>query len=123
MTHFWDRVGISTSILCVIHCLLTPVLLVSLPFIGQTFASEWVHIFIGTIAIPVAAFALWSGYQSHHQSRVLWLGSAGSFILIAALVLGHDHDQVEIALMVSAGLLLASAHYLNLKHCHCPKHH
>lgn len=117
MHDFWDRVGISTSILCVIHCLLTPVLILFAPLVGAKLDSEWFHPVIVGVAVPVAVWALWNGYKHHRHIRTIYLGVAGIICIAAAMFLGEDHNMVEITFMTAAGLLLSSAHYLNLRAC------
>ncbi len=117
MHDFWDRVGISTSILCIVHCLFTPVIIIFAPFVGATLDSEWIHPLIVTIAIPVAVWALWNGYKHHRHISTVYLGVAGVACIGAAMIFGQDHNATEIVLMTAAGLLLSSAHYLNLRAC------
>ncbi|NJM09684.1 MAG: MerC domain-containing protein [Bdellovibrionaceae bacterium] len=117
MRQFWDRIGISASLLCVIHCLLTPSLVILLPFLGEALAHGWFHTVIVLIVFPVAVWALWNGFLLHRLKRVLWLGGIGIAFLIAALAFGRDDMRVEFALMIVAGLTLASAHLINLRAC------
>ncbi len=114
MNVFLDRLGISASILCIVHCLATPVLVIFMPLLGGTFAHGWFHLVIAALIIPVAVLALWRGYRLHHRIQVLYLGGLG--LILICLALGLD-PSYEIPLMVAAGVLLASAHYLNLKIC------
>ncbi len=117
MNAFWDRLGISTSLLCVLHCLLTPLLVTVAPLLGATLSHEWFHIIIIVIVVPVALFALVNGYRIHRRSSILWLGALGFVFLIAGVTLGHDHEVMQVACMVTAGLFFSSAHFLNLKSC------
>lgn len=122
MNEFWDRLGISTSILCILHCLLTPVLIVLMPFAGHALAHSWFHWVIVSLVVPVAIWALWNGYRLHKQKRVLWLGSVGLTLVCLALYFGEDSLNAEIALMVTGGVLLTFAHYSNLRQCQREHH-
>jgi len=117
MREVWDRIGISASMICVIHCLFTPALVITLPLLGEALAHGWFHTMIVLIVFPVAVWALWNGYLLHRLKRVLWLGALGILFLSAALVLGQEDFRTEFALMIAAGLLLASAHLINLRAC------
>lgn len=121
MHEFWDRIGITTSILCMIHCLFTPALIAIAPFVGATLESHWVHPVIIAIAIPVAVWALWSGYKHHRHISTIYLGGAGIACIIMGMLSGFqndfDHNSTEIAFMVAAGLFLGTAHYKNLTAC------
>ncbi len=129
MNEFWDRIGISASLLCVIHCLFSPVLVLFLPVLGEFVSEQWFHWLIAGVVIPVAAGALWLGYRRHRNQKVLALGAIGIGLLVTGLYisylethsssvreLGHQ-NPLEIVTMIAAGLTLASAHLLNLRAC------
>lgn len=115
MHSFWDRIGISTSILCVVHCLATPVLVIFLPLAGSSLAHDWFHEIIIAIVVPVALWALWNGYRIHRHNSMLWYAGFGFLFIAMSVALGHDHDLIEKAFMIAAGLLLGYAHFLNLR--------
>lgn len=117
MREIWDRIGISASLLCVAHCLLTPFLVLLIPFLGHSFAHRWFHTLIVLVVVPVAVWALWNGYRLHRLPRVLWLGGAGIVMIFAALYFGQSESHLEFAFMIVAGLMLAMAHYFNLRAC------
>lgn len=117
MRAFLDRLGISASILCVIHCLVTPALVVFTPIVGQYFSHEWVHGIMIIVVFPVAIWALLSGFNKHREVRVLWLGGVGLlFMTLGMLISDHSVNQ-ESAFMIIAGICLATAHLVNLRSC------
>ncbi len=122
MNSLWDRIGISASILCVIHCLLTPVLLVFLPLVGATLARGWFHAAIIAIVVPVAMFALWRGYRLHHYTPIVWLAGFGFLAIGLAVAFGAEHNAIETGFMVAGGLLLSAAHYLNIRAARTCRH-
>jgi hypothetical protein len=117
MREFWDRVGISASLLCVVHCLATPLMVLSMPVVGEFLSHDLFHVLIMIVVIPVAVWALWNGYRVHRHPRVLWLGAIGIVLLTAAMFANHQDQRIEIAGMIAAGLILASAHWINLRSC------
>lgn len=117
MREVWDRIGMSASLLCVIHCLATPLIVLLLPFAGEVLEHRWFHISIALIVFPVAIWALWNGYQLHRRKVVLYLGSVGLAVLALGMAVGEYSHEFEIAAMVAAGLILAAAHYNNLRAC------
>lgn len=119
MNNLWDRVGISTSILCVVHCLVTPVLLMFLPLVGGALAHESFHALIIAVVVPVAAWALWNGYKVHRHTTMFWYAGFGFASILVSVSFGHDHDLVQMSFMVAAGILLAYAHFLNLRAGRC----
>lgn len=122
MNDFWDRLGISTSILCVLHCLLTPFLLMFLPMVGATLAEGWFHTMIIATAVPVAILAFWNGYRIHRHTPMLWLAGLGFLSMMAAVHFAGEHNSIESAFMLTAGVLLAIAHFLNLRAIRSAKH-
>ncbi len=121
MTQFWDRLGISASILCVLHCLLTPFLVLLTPFASGFLSDKWFHIMIAVIVFPVALWALLNGYRRHHLPRVLVLGGIGLAFIVGALCLRVYNINLEFLFMITGGTFLSIAHFINLRACQsCP---
>lgn len=109
-----DLLGAICSSMCIVHCLLTPILLLfGISGAGIAFIeSEWVHL---VLAIPMVALAFWSmllGWRAHRQSKPILFAGSGLILLFSSLTIG---EQYEAYLAVTAGLLLISAHLFNLK--------
>lgn len=51
-----DQSGITISFLCVVYCLLLPVLSIVTPYLAQYFQSEAVHFFFLIVLVPVSIF-------------------------------------------------------------------
>lgn len=115
MQSFWDRFGISASILCVVHCLAAPFVAIFLPLVGATMTHHAFHAAIIAVVVPVAVVALWQGYRVHRQTTMFWYAAIGFVFIVLSVLLGSDHDQVEKAFMIAAGLLLSYGHFLNLR--------
>ena len=132
-THFkWDRIGIGVSGLCLIHCLALPLLLTFAPFVQLI--SDWhqpFHIGIFILAAPVAFISLRQGYRHHKKKLILLLGGLGCGLIFSNLLIDlsadtHLHTEeltLSLLMNVAGGLLLASAHLLNIKLCHRPHRH
>jgi hypothetical protein len=116
MIGFWDRLGISASLLCIVHCLLAPALAISIPLISTWAIPNWFHWLMAVIIFPVAFLALWRGFKRHHQGIVLVLGTVGLFLIGVGLFI-HG-DNLEFAFTGLGGLFLVSAHLINLRACH-----
>lgn len=123
-TDRWDKLGIFLSSLCAIHCLVTPLLVLALPVMGEFFEQEWVHLTMALFVVPVGLFAFWSGYKHHHQSKVFALGVLGLSMVGGASLAPHEwvefwgHDMVTIL----GSMFLIIAHVLNRRACLCHKH-
>ena len=121
MSEFWDRLGISTSLLCIVHCLATPFLVLLVPFAGEFMEHRWFHLIIAIVVLPVAAIALARGYRLHQKKSTLWWGAIGIAFVGIALIFGERDQKIfEFCCMMIGGAGLITAHYLNLKEC---RHH
>lgn len=111
-----DRIGITATSLCALHCILLPVLLPFLPLLGLSFLAshEWEHIFLFLTAV-LGTVALLSGYKRYHKRLypfyLLYLG-------IALYWIKHDYSAaVETYFIVAGGSLIVAAHFVNIKLC------
>lgn len=122
------RVGMVISVLCAIHCMLTPVFLVALPWLGMVAHVDpfWEMVLVGS-ALVVTFVSLLSGYRSHRRRPALglWVLAAGVYSVTFAI--GHSEDAFGITLMVSGSIALSGAQLLNLRYWRerqcCPHDH
>ncbi|MBT0585955.1 MerC domain-containing protein [Alteromonas oceanisediminis] len=118
-----DRFAIGLSALCVIHCMVLPILLVLLPaFSSLTFLSdEKFHSWLLFAVIPISAFAVLSGYLQHRHLATLGTALCGMTILLLVAFLGHDvfGEIGEVVFSVIGSVLIAYGHISNLKRRTC----
>ncbi len=95
-----DRLGVTISVICMFHCILTPLVFLGVPYIashsGEALTSDlWHPIFL--ILVPaIAIFALWPGWKRHHDNRVWWFAAWGLFFLcagVSASLIGGAHSE------------------------------
>lgn len=101
-----DGVAISLSGLCLIHCLLLPILSAMLPIAGSWAEIEWIHKAFVVAALPFSLLALASDRSTGMIGGLI----ASGFILLAAAAFAeplHDHETI---LTLIGGLLLATGH-------------
>lgn len=115
-----DRAAISVSALCMLHCLLTPLLLIAIPVMSSTIlAEELFHKLLVTLVLPVSIFALFIGCRRHRDSMVLIFGSIGLFFLVTVALVGHEllgESGEKIGTAISS-LILAYGHFRNYSLC------
>ena len=74
---FADRTAISLSLICAIHCIVFPLLVVSLPVLAAlNLGDEAFHQWMIVAVIPTSIFALTLGCKKHSNSKVFVIGSS-----------------------------------------------
>jgi uncharacterized membrane protein len=110
-----DRSAVGLSGLCLAHCLIGSLVLVSMSSaVGLAFAHE-IHVVGLLLAMPLAVVALVRGVRRHGKRRVVVFGGAGLCVMAAALAVGHGHIG-EVVLTVIGVALLGVAHLMNLRY-------
>lgn len=117
----FDRFAVILSGICILHCLLAPVLLTLLPILSiSAFVEDLVfHQLMLWLVLPTSAVALVLGCRKHRKPMILITGAVGMLMLIIVAFWGHSIMMVsyEKVATTAAGLLLAFSHYLNYKAC------
>lgn len=115
-----DKFAISLSLLCALHCLLLPLVLVWLPVSSLSMLnSEAFHLALVVLVIPLSLCALLMGCWKHKRYSVLVLGSVGLLFLITALLFEHDSlgELGEKILTFAGAAFIGLGHWCNYKLC------
>ena len=115
-----DGLAISLSFICAVHCLFTPSFVILAPtLLSISFDNEFIHYLILILAIPVSVFALSIGYKAHKNLSMFVIGILGLSIMLFALFYGNSvfGETGEKGLTVLGSIIVASAHFRNLKVC------
>ena len=110
----WDKIGFGLSGLCLVHCLMLPLLVASLPWLDMLVEDERIHLAFAAATVPVALIAFVPGFLRHHRQSVLAAGLGGALLLLLGAV-GNVSHQFEHWFTVCGGVLLVSGHYLNFR--------
>ena len=116
-----DKFAVFLSGVCVLHCLITPVLITLLPIIGLSAFAEDVlfHKLMLWVVLPTSCIALFLGCKKHRNFVILGTGIVGMALLVLIAFYGHDLFESwgeKVATSV-AGIILAISHILNYKAC------
>ena len=117
---FADKLAISGSVLCALHCLVTPLLIVLLPSVGSSFlADESFHLWLVVLIIPTSLIALGLGCRKHGHLRFLFIGIVGLSFLVSAILLESifHSDVLEKGLTLIGSFIIAVAHIDNFRRC------
>ncbi|EIM02045.1 hypothetical protein RHOFW104T7_15025 [Rhodanobacter thiooxydans] len=115
--HAADRVGATASFLCAIHCALLPFVIALLPLLGLEFLADhrFERVFV-LFACVLASFVLVRGYRRHQRALPLRLAAPGLALLLLGIIYIDGSTPILHSVMVtSGGLLLAAAHFVNLR--------
>jgi hypothetical protein len=113
-----DAVGQALSVVCMVHCAATPVLLGLAPALTGVMAGA--HPVLLALVAATAAWAFVPGYRHHHKLEVPLYAGAGLVCLTVGALLIHDNFPLETAFTVVGAAMMLLAHWKNrqaLKHC------
>ena len=138
-SHGWlDSLAISMSVVCAVHCLLTPILIITFPILATTlWVHEDFHLWMLLLVLPTTSLAVFLGCRKHRDKFVVGLSSIGLACLFAVSMyetffhlnpsLQQGAHCVHCAqanlfnasnfINVMGGVFLASAHVRNYRLC------
>ena len=109
-----DKLSITLSLACMIHCLLMPSFLVlTSGFLALSIDNELIHRVFLIIVLPVSLYALITGYQNHKILSYLYLGISGLWLLFFAVFFGEGvfGEFTEKSLTLIGSIIVATSHY------------
>ena len=115
-----DKLAISISLLCAIHCLFTPLLLLALPSVAALqLDNEAFHFWMVIAVLPTSTYALFMGCKQHRRYRLVFSGLLGLALLLSAVVLGGERigEFWEKSLTLIGAMVIAYSHLSNFRLC------
>lgn len=130
-TASWDRLGMFLSFICAVHCLVTPLILLSVPMLTRYYlVHPYFHWILAILIVPVGVLSFLHGFKHHGRSIVFVLGLPGLVIIATVPLFTHNlfpnlvPYYFEPAMMTVGSLLLIAAHWINRKACrNCEHNH
>jgi hypothetical protein len=120
-----DSVGVWTSALCVVHCLVTPFILSFSAVLAHFLPSEEsTHRSLAVFIAFIGALATLRGFRTHRRRPVLFLMAAGLSFIFSGAWFGDllPRHWMEIAITFVGSACMISAHRFNhtfCKQCTC----
>jgi hypothetical protein len=109
-----DKIGMCTSILCVVHCLSLPLFfLFGFDALHRAIEHEWVEWMIIGIALVIGLVSFLGGYFTHRQHFIPVLFVSGFLLLVNGESISHE--GISLGLSISGALVIAYAHLQNIK--------
>jgi len=116
-----DSMAVAMSTLCLVHCLLLPLLVAGLPLLAQ-FSETHLHYQLLLVVVPLSVLALGLGFRRHRNPRILAAGATGLLLLIFGATVAHEQLGLlaDRLFTVAGSLMLAVAHWKNSRsRLHC----
>lgn len=122
---YWDSLGTAASLLCMVHCVLTPVALALSPALATLLPGDTkMHRILLCLVVSLGLLAFVSGYRRHRRNLVL-LPMVTGMALVACGAFGNSYLRSNLAatgITVTGSALLILAHGLNRTFCYrCAK--
>lgn len=117
-----NRTGMALSILCAIHCLATPFLALSLPFLGSYFEhNPWIDFLLLGSGLVMGGGITVHNYIKHHRNLPVLLVVLSGFGFMFTAHFFHHH-WMEMPLVIAGAVLVATGLYFNHRYanhvCH-----
>ncbi|MEZ4695351.1 MAG: MerC domain-containing protein [Rhodothermales bacterium] len=114
----WDRLGIGVSGVCMVHCLLLPVVISALPmWASAQQVHGWLHPVFAVLLVPTTILALVSGYRRHRNVTIVALMTIGLILVLAAAFPALESPGVvyETVMTMTGSVFLITGHFRNWK--------
>ena len=108
-----DGFAVTASMLCLVHCLVLPILLIALPVLATMLAvPEAFHAVAFAVALPTSILAMASGH-ARHLRRVPAILAGTGLVLLGLGAFAVDGEAAERIVTSVGATTLAIAHVLN----------
>ena len=112
----WDKLGIAASTLCLVDCVVLPVVSTALLSAGSTFAwAEKLHWVLLPLIGLTAGMAFYHAWKAHRSYFIVAAGATGFLLLVAGEVFENNMRAFRLNWVSVAGsAFLIGAHARNL---------
>lgn len=111
----WDFIGLSTSFLCVLHCIFLPVCIPFFPLIGLSFMNnEFYEIILVIISLIIAFIAIYDGRKRYHNKLLPIFMYSFTVVFFCIGFLIENYTSERVLHFLATGFLII-AHYYNWK--------
>ena len=111
-----DRVGLTLSVLCAVHCVGTLVLVAGLGIGGSVLLDPAIHRVGLILAMLVVGVAIGAGALRHRRPAPFVIAIMGLTFMAAGMAASRESE--EAVLTIIGVSLVAVAHVLNVRHLH-----
>jgi hypothetical protein len=118
LSKYFDRVAITLSTICIVHCLAMPFVIALLPVTAFALGGDGhFHSLMLWFVVPTSVLGFALGFRVHRRVDIVALGAVAIAALAVAALWGHSEwdPSVEVVANVAASVLLAAAHWRNFR--------
>lgn len=117
LAKIWDKVGICASGLCLVHCLVTPILLIIFPgakiMLGD---NEIVHSIFAIFVVLSIGVAVYPTCKEHGHKDIIISAVLGVIFILGGIFLHETLSETMTHIMTIIGsIFLIIAHLKNMK--------
>lgn len=115
-----DRVAVSLSVVCAIHCAVLPLIVAVVPSLLSSMADDATfHWLMLWFVLPTSAVATFMGCRRHGYLPVALLIALGAGMVAVAATVGHEAfgHTLERVVTILGGFILSVGHLLNQRLC------
>jgi hypothetical protein len=111
-----DRVGLTLSVLCAVHCVGTLVLVAGLGLGGSVLLSPVIHRVGLVLAMLIVGVAIGAGALRHRRPAPFVIAMMGLTFMGGAMAAPREAEEAVLTILGVS--LVAVAHVLNVRHLH-----
>jgi hypothetical protein len=111
-----DRVGLTLSVLCAVHCVGTLVLVAGLGLGGSVLLSPAIHRVGLVLAMLIVGVAIGAGALRHRRPAPFVIAMMGLTFMGGAMAAPREAEEAVLTILGVS--LVAVAHVLNVRHLH-----
>jgi hypothetical protein len=118
VSRYFDRIAITLSTICIVHCLAMPLLIAFLPVAAITLGTDGhFHWLMLWLVVPTSALGFALGLKVHGKPGIVVVGALAVTVLAIVALRGHGawDTSIEVAVNVAASIVLAGAHWRNFR--------
>jgi hypothetical protein len=118
LSKYFDRVAITLSTICIVHCLAMPFVIALLPVAAFAVGGDGhFHSLMLWFVVPTSVLGFGLGFRVHRRVDIVAMGVVAIAALAAAALWGHSEwdPSVEVVVNVASSALLAAAHWRNFR--------
>ena len=117
-----NRIATIASFSCLIHCIVTPIIILIAPFLGHVVENPMIELSLLAVSILCGVFIVHSGYCQHKKSHSLYLFGAGVCLWLLHTATEHLGIEGGKLFLVAGSLFVVGSYIINHKYLKCCEH-